>query len=84
MKQIYESFQEIAEDYRKARFEVRTSSPPAVEIMAQKRAMEFARCLDDIGVKMIENPEISKKLRAYFKKPPSRKSFEGKLQDHNL
>ena len=64
MKKIYENFSEMAEDFRAGEhWTHQLSDHTSDDCFAwQHGVMEFAKWLDEVGVKIIENPEIYAKL----------------------
>lgn len=64
MKQIYESFSEIADDFTDGEhWTHQLSNHTADECFPwQHGVKEFAEFLDEMGVKIIQNPEIHAKL----------------------
>lgn len=60
MKTIYQNFEEIADDFKNGDFLSHQLSDHSTEIceLWQTSILEFARALDNVGIKLPEDPEI--------------------------
>lgn len=71
MKQIYETFEEVVSDFIEHRSKSKTSNDGQSKATRRPGAREFARFLDNIEVKLVEDSRIHGRLYEYFQ-PPTR------------